>query len=255
MNTLEATFDVIYSTDLVYGHECWRLCGDAHCCQFARYQIGKIRQVIILLPYEYAYMKKRGYLEQYSNYEHVFREYELDWATIRFEQLSIESGPGECSCIHDIRPTTCRLYPMLPLYELGIGLVGIQPHYALEDELEKVVGLPTTCRVEGLSPSELSRYLKIANAIASEPNCMFHVMAYERARVHVQNALVQRQKDPNSKIAPSPEGIARSVKTLGIELMMGSLFDIQNLKTELNNLARGFVEMYGSNFQGSALEA
>ena len=65
--SLIASFDKIYSTDLVYAKDCWQLCGNGHCCNFTRYKsqftmIGKSHyQELPLLPNEYEYLQHKGY--------------------------------------------------------------------------------------------------------------------------------------------------------------------------------------------------
>ena len=59
----ESTFDRIYATDLVYAPDCWKLCGNAHCCNFSRYKsqmsiLGHQRsQEIPLLPGEFDFIR------------------------------------------------------------------------------------------------------------------------------------------------------------------------------------------------------
>ena len=60
----ESVFETIYSTDLVYAPDCWKLCGDAHCCNFMRYKskmsiLGKnLFQELPLLPGEFEFLRR-----------------------------------------------------------------------------------------------------------------------------------------------------------------------------------------------------
>jgi hypothetical protein len=251
---VRAMFDAIYATDLTYGKDCWTLCGDAHCCSFGRYRArDPVQQDLLLLPHEHDYMKARGHTAQYRSYRFHSRSYVLTDATLRFEMLSVATTRGGCPCSHAIRPTVCRLYPMLPLFEVGVGLVGIEPYFALEDEVERAAGMPVTCRIEHLTPAELKGFLRIANAIASVPDCMFHVMAYDCVRRHVRAGLQRRAaQDP---IAPTTEAVSRTLATLGVDLLRGCLFDGTQLRHELDALARSFVDRYGADFQTRPADA
>ena len=58
----------IYSTDLTFVPNCWKLCGDAHCCSFSRYK-AKFRMIaktpfqeLPLLPGEYEFLAAKGWL-------------------------------------------------------------------------------------------------------------------------------------------------------------------------------------------------
>lgn len=252
MTDIQAVFDTIYATDLLFSEKCWALCGDAHCCTFSRYQRGDdVRQDLILLPLEYEYMNLKGYIEQYANLQHYAQRYALSHATLCFETLSIKSNRGGCPCTHEIRPTTCRLYPMLPVFELDVGLVGIERYYGLEDEIEKVTGMRSACRIESISPAERKNFLRITTAIFSEPNCLFHVMAYDCVRRHVQSALQRKQvADP---IEPTTEGVSRARTLLGMDLLDGELFDVAELKSDLDTLAQRFCQKFGPEFQSSGL--
>ncbi len=70
-------FEQIYATDLVYVPECWKLCGDAHCCNFARYKsrfkmIGCTPfQELPLLPGEYEFLASKNWLNQFGEHDHV----------------------------------------------------------------------------------------------------------------------------------------------------------------------------------------
>jgi hypothetical protein len=127
--TPHPVFDVVYETDLVYVSDCWKLCGDAHCCSFSRYKsrfkmIARTPfQELPLLPGEYDYLRARGWDAQFGEHEHKVVEFSVGDLEIRAE--SIVSYKSGCACDHDTRPTICRLYPLLPVYDARGALVGV----------------------------------------------------------------------------------------------------------------------------------
>src|SRR5688500_3170845 len=105
--TVDAALDLIYSLDLVYRPECWKLCGDAHCCHHSRHKAklpmpGAPYTDLALLPGELSYMQRRGLLIQYQSYEVQELRLPLSRGELRVQSLKI---PGQmCPCKHDIRP-------------------------------------------------------------------------------------------------------------------------------------------------------
>src|SRR5262245_3943711 len=143
-----SVFDEIYSTDLRYLKDCWTLCGDAHCCSFARYK-ARFRmlartpfQELPLLPGEYEYLKEKGWLAQFGDFDHKVVEIVLKAGRMHVE--SIISRRPQCACDHDIRPTVCRLYPLLPTYDI-YGRVTGTVNLGIYEELERIQGLEPAC--------------------------------------------------------------------------------------------------------------
>ncbi len=70
-----AYFERIYATDLRYVPDCYKLCGDAHCCNFSRYKqkfafMGRSHfQELPLLPGEFEFLRDQGYLAQFQDHE------------------------------------------------------------------------------------------------------------------------------------------------------------------------------------------
>src|SRR5262245_33662855 len=115
----KAAFDTIFATDLVYEQDCWKLCGDAHCCHYDRYKrFGPAEErgvtKIPLLPGEWDYMKERGLLAQYQDPQLEHTVLEGRNGSFPFDLLVVKVDRN-CPCTHAIRPTFCRLYPMLPV--------------------------------------------------------------------------------------------------------------------------------------------
>jgi hypothetical protein len=78
-----AAFERPYRADLVYQPDCYKLCGDAHCCGFARHErhfcvLGKRRlQELPLLPGQYAILSTRDLLAQFGEFERGASPYAL----------------------------------------------------------------------------------------------------------------------------------------------------------------------------------
>src|SRR5258708_769436 len=144
-------FDAIYATDLVYSPGCWQLCGDANCCNFSRYKsqmkiLGhRHKQELPLLPGEYDFLVQRGFLADYENAEYRVVDYPLAGGKMKLEFL-IGSNDA-CACKHDTRTTVCRLYPLLPIFNLECRLTGIDPNFGIFEEIESIGEAERACKL------------------------------------------------------------------------------------------------------------
>lgn len=237
----EQMFDEIYSTDLRYLPECWKLCGDAHCCSFSRYKsrfkiMGRTPfQELPLLPGEHEYLSRKGLLRQFGDHEHRSFDVGLDTGTIRVE--TIVSRRPHCACDQDTRTTVCRLYPLLPLYELDGTLIGAEP-LGIYEVLEDLQALSPACRLTDLPFGELNKFLRLTSAIARSPLALFYVMAYRIAKEHVRERLRDAHSRSTGDIFQLFEGM----------LLRRKLTDQGKLKAELNSLAARFRDHYGTSF-------
>src|SRR5882724_160116 len=100
-----AGFEQIYATDLTFVPDCWKLCGDAHCCSFSRYK-AKFRMIaktpfqeLPLLPGEYEFLAAKGWLKQFEPFEHRVIEFPIDAGVMKVE--SIISKKPHCACEHN----------------------------------------------------------------------------------------------------------------------------------------------------------
>ena len=114
-----AIYEQIYATDLVYQADCWQLCGDPHCCSFARHKtrfplLGRLRpgQELPLLPGEYDFLQVNGWTAQFGEHDRRTVDYDFGPACVRLD--TIVSRRPNCACDHGTRTTICRLYPLLP---------------------------------------------------------------------------------------------------------------------------------------------
>jgi Fe-S-cluster containining protein len=176
----DETYDKIYAIDLIYSKDCWKLCGDGHCCHFSRYRgktdtDGSITQTIPLLSGEYAYMQKRGYLGQYNLLEHKTETITIGECSWSMEFLAVRVKAG-CPCKHDIRPTACRLYPLWPLFTPEEGLIGIVTKTTPFEVVEELGNLSRACAVQGTTFAEFGKFFEICNAIRGNPRVLFSAM-------------------------------------------------------------------------------
>lgn len=240
--TNEAAFDELYSSNLLFVPDCWKLCGDAHCCGFARYKSRfKILttqpfQSLPMLPGEYAYLQKRGWTDQFGEHERRVTEYPIDERVIRAEEVvSWRSG---CCCNQGTRTVVCRLYPLLPVLDLAGNVTGIDDRFGSFEELEAIDAAPPACQVKSLPFSQTDIFLSMSRVIGRVPEWNFHLRAYQIARRHVF-----------SRVSESKAKSAKSAFEL-FEMMyfMRRLFDHESLKAELRTLADQFESHYGDRF-------
>jgi len=236
-------FDEIYATDLRYWQDCWKLCGDAHCCSFSRYKarfqlIARTSfQELPLLPGEYEYLASKGWLSQFGDFDHKVFEFPLNPGRMRVE--SIISRRPHCACDHDTRPTICRLYPLLPVYDIDGALIGTDSLGVYED-LEALQGLEPACRLTSLPFSELQKFLKIASAIGRSALALFYIMAYRLTKEHVRARLMDAHR----------RGSGVDIFALfERKLLRGQLIDEDALASELRSLADSFQLRYGERFR------
>jgi hypothetical protein len=242
MTTTTAGFDKIYSLDLTYVPDCWKLCGDAHCCNFSRYKsrfkliLKRAYQELMLLPGEYEYLSSKGWLEQFAPFEYRKIEFPIRAGTIKME--SIISRKPNCACAHATRPVICRLYPLLPVFDVA-GHVTAVESFTIYETLEKIENLPSACKIESLPFTQFNTFLDLTNEIAGNIEHLFYIMAYRIAKNHVTANLV-KQKNLTGKDA-----------FIAFEqaFMRRQLIDKPVLQAELDALADQFIAHYGSRFQ------
>ncbi len=235
-------FERIYETDLVYVPDCWQLCGDAHCCSFARYK-KKFKilastpfQELPLLPGEYEFLNSKGWLQQFGDYDHKIIEFPLKEYSLKIE--SIVSRKPNCACEHDIRPTICRLYPLLPIFDITGQLIGTES-IGIYEEMERIAGLETACQLTSLPFDQIDKFLAIIVELSKNPVHLYYLEAYRITKQQVSKRLAA--KCSSSK---------RDVFTLFESgFLRQNLLDSEWLRTELSDLARRFKARYGDRFQ------
>lgn len=235
-------FERIYSTDLVYTPGCWKLCGDAHCCSFARYK-ARFRviarspfQELLLLPGEYEYLSKKGWLEQFGDFDHKVIDFPIDGFVLKVE--SIISRKPNCACDHDTRPTICRLYPLLPVFDVGGRLVGTEP-LGIYEEMERVEGMEPACKLTALPFDEIGKFLDIAAELGKCPRHLYYLEAYRLTKKHVSVQLAERR-------AASDSDVFSLFETAFIRR---KLVDGDQVRAQLNDLMSRFRSYYGASFE------
>ena len=241
-NTQWQSFEKIYATDLVYVSNCWTLCGDAHCCSFARYK-AKFRliaqtpfQELPLLPGEYEYLGAKGWLAQFGDHDHKVIEYPLADCTLKIE--AIVSRRPQCACDHATRPVICRLYPLLPIFRVDGTLVDVET-VGMYEALEQIAGLPAACQLQALPFAELQKFLTITGELAGHPMFLYYLAAYRLAKAHVC-ARLQGVYKPEQNIFAQFESL----------LIRKKAFDHATLRPHLETLLAQFRSHYGEQFTG-----
>ena len=235
-------FERMYATDLVYIPDCWKLCGDAHCCSFARYKsrfkmIGRTPfQELPLLPGEHGFLDSNGWLEQFGDYDHKVIEFAIDGYNLKVE--SIVSRKADCACNHETRPTICRLYPLLPVFDVAGRLIGTEPIGSYE-EMERIGQIDPACKITALPFNQVNQFLAIAEALGSDPCHLFYLEAYRVTKKHVADRIeASFQSRDRDVFSVFESGFIRQ-----------NLVDKERLRTDLNALARRFESALGDRFR------
>ncbi len=230
---LSAIYDTVYATELVYVKDCWKLCGDAHCCSFQRYK-SRYRiiaqapfQELPLLPGEHAWLAQRGWLAQFEPFEHRVQTFAIGARTLAYESI-ISRRPG-CACDHATRPTICRLYPLLPRFNLEGQLVGVE-NTGIYEEMERIGGMASACRLEQLPFAQMTPFLRLTSALARSPLLLFALEAYRLSKQHVAQRLEQRVQTTGKDVFAAFEGA----------FLRSALVDKPALHSELLQLMQAF---------------
>ncbi|MEM7404051.1 MAG: hypothetical protein AAF458_02105 [Pseudomonadota bacterium] len=226
-------FDAIYATDLRYVPGCWEFCGDAHCCHFSRYRNyspDRGQQKIPMLAGEYQYLEARGYLQQYDDITLELQTVESEGFSYVFETLSV-AAEG-CPCEQTTRPTLCRLYPLMPVFDAHGGVIDIDIECTPFEIVEVLSGSPRACQIQTLSFAEMSNFLTLCAAVAASARIKFSLMALHRAQVAFKQNLERKMEQEKLSVF---EALAR----LGQE---DALIDKPRLGTELRVLAEAFAQ-------------
>ena len=241
-----ADFDEIYGTDLVYQSDCWKLCGDAHCCTFGRHKarfrlIGRMSaQELPLLPGEHDFLMRRGLIESFAAHSHKCVEFRFGEYRLTVESLVIKDAA--CACRHDARTTVCRLYPVLPVFDIDGRMICVD-RLGIYDKLEAIEGSGPICRIGSIPLTELPKLLGIAHAIARDPRSLFYVTAYHLAQSHAVRRVEAACQGAEGAASPNP---FRVFETL---LLNNKAVEASGLEADLVALARGFEARYGAAFQ------
>ncbi len=235
-------FERIYATDLIYVPDCWKLCGDAHCCSFSRYKsrfkliARRHFQELPLLPGEYQFLSAKNWLDQFGEYEHKVIEFPIDGAVVRAE--SIVSFKPDCACEHAIRPTICRLYPRLPVFDIAGRLIGTDA-MGIYEEIERIEHIPGACQVSSIPFDQLSKFLDISAVLGKIPQHLFYIEAYRVKKNHVTARLEERCSETERD----------SFSEFEVGFIRKNLVDYDELRSKLSELYSRFFDYWGDSFQ------
>ena len=240
-------FEQIYSIDLIFRPNCWTLCSDAHCCHFSRYKTpgDPAFHEIPLLPGEWDFLNRTGHIRQYADYRRLELEVKLTTGVLAYESLRIPAA--QCPCTHDIRPTICRLYPLLPVYSATAGLVGVDTRVTLFDVIEEVLDLPRACRIGEIPLGELQKFMELTRVLGSEPVLVFHLMAYKLVKDVLRKYLLKTVAT-SGRPTGSREAIADRITALQRDLVVKGV-DWGAVHAALNDLGNQFRSIYGLSFR------
>lgn len=242
-------FEIIYSTDLVYRQDCWKLCGDAHCCNFTRYksQFKLIRshaQELPLLPGEFEFLERNGWLSQFGDFDHKVSTYPAGPYEFRAESI-VSRRAGGCICDHDTRPTICRLYPLLPVFRFAnptgpaVTLTGVE-RAAIYDDFEQAAQLPMACQLDALPFDQLPAFLRIAETLSANPAHLLYLEAYRLTKAHVAARVAARWQESRTRRAATT--VFQSFES---GLLRQQLIDHTELGAQLGTLASSFATRFG----------
>ena len=207
--------------------------------------IGRHPQELPLLPGEYEFLRRKGWLDRFPGTEHRVIQYPLIHSVMQLE--FIVGITGSCACEHATRTTTCRLYPLTPVFDIDGRVINVETEFGIYEELEKLDGLPRACKIENVPFTELGKFLTIAAAIGRNPIALFYLTAYQVAKAHALERLRRAR-------AAQPA----TVTVDAFRLFEGSfalrrLFDQSELRPRLETMAAEFRRRYGARFQLDAV--
>lgn len=236
-------FERIYATDLVFQPDCWKLCGDAHCCSFQRYK-KKFRLIgsppggqLPLLPGEYDWLRNQGLLGDFREHEHRVTTHTFGSRRLQIEAMVAKDA--YCQCKQATRTTICRLYPLLPLFDEAGRVIGVDPVFGSFEMLEELQQLDRACKITEIPISELNKFLTIAEEIGNDPITLYYARAYAMTMQHVKDRLPElhaARKDSDY------------FSTYEMSLIRRQLIDQTSLDAELTVLAERFERRYGAAF-------
>jgi hypothetical protein len=240
---MAVNFERIYSTNLVFQPDCWKLCGDAHCCSFQRYKknfklIGSPPGgQLPLLPGEYEWLRQQNLLGEFQEHEHRVTTHQFGKYTLHIEALVAKSA--FCPCTQASRTTICRLYPLLPIFDESGRVIAADPVFGSFEVIEELQQLERACKITQMPINEMNKFLAIADEIGRDPVALFYAKAYAMTLNHVKSRL------PGLHAARKGENY---FSTYEMSLIRSKLIDQVALNGELSALAGRFEERYGSAF-------
>jgi hypothetical protein len=234
---LAEIYETVYANDLVYVKDCWKLCGDAHCCSFQRYK-SRYRimaqepfQELPLLPGEWEWLSRSAWQKQFEPCEFRVAEHLIDGRQVRVE--SVVSRRAGCACDHATRPTICRLYPLLPRFDLEGAVTGVEAA-GIYEEMERIGGLPSACQLQALPFDQMNAFLGLCAALGRSPLLRWHLEAYRLTKQHAAQRLGDRVQATGKTVFAAFEGL----------FLRSALVDRASLHAELTSLMHQFDQRW-----------
>ena len=241
---MAVNFERIYTTDLVFQPDCWKLCGDAHCCSFQRYK-KKFRLIgsppggqLPLLPGEYDWLRTQGFLGDFREHEHRVVTHTFGGRSLQIETMVAKEA--HCQCSQATRTTICRLYPLLPIFDEAGRVIGANPVFGSFELLEELQQLERACKVTQIPIGELNKFLVISEEIGRDPVALYYAHAYSLTMQHAKQRLPALHADRKD---------SDYFSTYEMSMIRSRLIDWVELDTELAALAERFEHRYGATFK------
>ena len=226
--TLQDCFERIYASDLTFQPGCWELCGDAHCCHFSRYKanfslIGnRPGQTLYLLPGELEFMKAKDLLSEFPAHTVTEHEFEVSESlTLHWHSLDFETD--ECPCPHRLRPTICRLYPLMPAFTAD-GSVRDFERLAIYEDLQCETGQDSICELKSVPFSQLPDLMRIIEALRSNRTLLAASIAYLTTKRHVLRRVREKiESAPNLEPFAAFEALVIRRKAIDLEQLKAEI--------------------------------
>ena len=135
------------------------------------------------------------------------------------------------------RPTICRLYPLLPVFDDDGRVTGLE-RMGIYDELERMDALQPACRVTSVPFDELQKFLRISAEIGRHPKALYYIAAYRLVKEHICTRLTIAKQEYSGN----------SFTLFEKALIQKRLLDHYELKNQLISLAQRYEARYGIPF-------
>jgi hypothetical protein len=192
-------------------------------------------QDLPLLPGEFEFLSSRGWDRQFQDFTRHLTPYDFSGGTIYMDIIS--SRRVGCACDHATRTAVCRLYPLLPVFDLDGRVIGSEV-IGMYEELERLEGMAPACQISSLPFEQLNIFLRVCEILATSPVFLFHLAAYRALKKHAFERL-SRQKAETGKSA---------FTLFESAFLRRQLLDHVQFKAEIAELKNAFEMRYGSQF-------
>jgi hypothetical protein len=192
-------------------------------------------QDLPLLPGEFAFLKSKGWDRQFENLTHQKHRYDFNGGTVFLEMVS--SPRVGCACDHETRTIICRLYPLLPVFNLDGQIVATEP-IGIYEELEQLEGYAPACQISSLPFDQLNLFLAACELLAANPAFLFYVAVYREVKRHIAQRIATWKRETGNPAFAIFEGA----------LLQRRLIDHEQLRESLSQLNSSFREKYGGRF-------